>query len=179
MKQTLIVGLVLLVLGGVLTRTLFPKTVTKATPPRIVTQWDTVEKLETKWVTKEIERIKWDTVYLERVVTARPETVVVATMRPISGLRYLIVGEKVGDSTTALGFTAKANPQDSSSILVEMWQTRWWTAGPLRSVSLDTMPPRIAFYPAPEEEKNCGWWCKTKLVLGSAGVGYGVCTLAQ
>jgi hypothetical protein len=138
-----------------------------------------VVKIETKWVTKEIEKTKWDTVYLERVVTARPETVVVSRMTPVTGLRYLIVGEKVGDSTTALGFTVKANPQDSSTILLDLWQTRWWTAGPLRSVSTDTFPPRISFYPAPEVSKDCGWWCKTKLVVSAAGVGYGVCTLAQ
>jgi hypothetical protein len=179
MKMTVIVGLVLLVLGGVLTRSLFPKTIRQVVPPRIVTQYDTVEKLDTAWITREVQKTKWDTVYLERVITARPETVVVSRMTSVTGLRYLIVGEKVGDSTTALGFTVKANPQDSTTILLDLWQTRWWTAGPLRSIATDTFPPRISFYPAPEVSKNCGWWCKTKLVLASGGVGYGVCTLAQ
>lgn len=179
MKQTAIIGLVLLVLGGVLARALFPKTVREVVPPRIVTQWDTVQKLDTAWITREVQKTKWDTVYLERVISAKPETVVVSRMTPVSGMRYLIVGEKVGDSTTALGFTVKANPADSTTILLDLWQTRWWTAGPLRSISVDTFPPRIAFYDPPKESSKCGFFCKAKLALVGGGIGYGVCTLSQ
>lgn len=179
MKQTAIIGIVLLILGGFLARTLFPKTVERVLPPRIVTQYDTVERIDTRYLDRVIRETKWDTVYLERVVTAKPETVLVATMRPISGLRYLLVGEKAGDSTTALGFTAQADPSDSTRILVNLWQTRWWTPGPLLSFSLDTLPPRVHFGEFPVPKKNCGFLCKTGLVLAGTGVGSGVCMLAK
>lgn len=179
MKQTVIIGLVLLVLGGFIARVLFPKTIERVAAPRIVTQYDTVERLDTTWLKKEVETIRWDTIYTERVVTAKPETVYVAELRPVSGVRFLSVGKKAGDSTTAVGFTVRPDTSDSTKVLVSMWQTRWWTPGPLLSLSIDTLPPRVEFGEFPVPKKDCGFFCKTGLVLAGVGVGGGVCMLAK
>jgi hypothetical protein len=146
------VALLVLVIGSALiARSLFPRTVTMTGVPRIVTQYDTVRTLDTAWVV----RLRRDTVRMnvtERVTVTVPETVYVA--RVWRGITAVSVGAQVGDSTLVQGFTAE--PLDSGTAH-RAWTVQFYTAGPLRSLVLDSLP-RVTFYDPPLPA--CRFFCK-------------------
>ena len=168
------VAVVLILVGVVaLGHQFWPRTVEVITPPRIHTVYDTVTTLDTAFITRVVTKTKWDTVYLERVTTTPPETLYVTP--DLFGLTLLDVG-KVGDSTVARGFhifDVDGNPA------LQSWQTQWWTAGPLKSISLDTFPPRISFLPAPQPHRRCDFWCQLKIAGLAGGIGLGVGLLVR
>lgn len=155
--------LVLAIGSGLMFRSLFPRVERIPSPPRIVTVYDTVPRLDTIWRTRWRESVRWDTLPAEVVTVASvPETVYVAP--PLYGLLLLDVPETVGDSTVGEGFAIM--PSDSGYVRLD-WRMQWWTSGPLRAMSLDTFPPRIAFWPAPKPMRSCGFLCS----LGHYAVG--------
>ena len=173
MKYAPWLALLVVALGaGYMGRTLFPKTVQIATPPRIVTQYDTVARLDTAWVTRLVRETRWDTVYLERVMTAAPETLRVCP--DVRGLTTLTVGQQPGDSTVARGFALSVR---DTLVLVERWQAQWWTPGPLKAFSLDVFPPRVAFWDPPKVVKGCGFFCTASHYVVGGAVGYAACEL--
>lgn len=165
-------ALMALILATVfLTRSVWPKEVRIPSEPRIVTVYDTVPQLDTVWKTRTLERTRWDTAYLERVTVTEPETVTVERAYML-GLTAILVGEKVGDTTMAFGFWQGPNPHTGQEER-RNWRTIWYTAGPLQAISLDTFPPRAAFYNPPKPPKVCGLGCKLAhvgagIVLGKA-----------
>ena len=173
MKQAL--GIVaLLIAAAFLGHWLFPRQVPGVPPPpRIITVWDTVATIDTAWITRVRTIIKHDTTNLiERVTVTVPETVAVCPA--IAGITALDVGEHVGDSTLVGGF--QITPL-ASGIALSRWQAQVWTAGPLRSVLLDTLPPHFAFYPAPQEPRTCGFFCQATRVGVGALIGFGACAI--
>jgi hypothetical protein len=167
------IPLLVAVLGaGFIGRSLFPKTVEVVTPPRIVTHYDTVQTIDTAWVTRLVRETKWDTVFLERVVTAAPETLRVCP--ELRGLTTLTVGQRPGDSTVAQGFALTVR---DTLVLLERWQTQWWTPGPLRAFSLDVFPPRVAFWEPPKAVKGCGFFCQLSHYGVGGAVGWAGCEL--
>jgi hypothetical protein len=160
-------------------RNLFPKTV--ASTPRIRTVYVTVPsgKIDTLWRVKlqRDARAEWERdslrTLLERLTTTLPETVYVAPR--VSGMLAFHAGEKVGDSTLVGGFTLE--PLDSGYTRRD-WLAQFYTAGPVRSLVVDSGVPRITFYPP---VFPCGRWCSIKKYLlgGSVGLGTGLlaCTL--
>lgn len=164
------VAVAIVLFGTVLlSRQFWPRTVEVVHPPRIRTVYDTVTRLDTAFVTRIVERTKWDTVYLERVTMTPPETLYVTP--DMFGLTLLDVGQSIGDSTVARGF--HIFDVDGFPAL-QSWQLQWWTAGPLKSLSLDTFPPRIAFLPPSPVQKRCDFWCQAKLAALAGGVGLAV-----
>jgi len=147
-------------------RDLFPKTV--PSPPRIVTQYDTVRTLDTAWITQ----TRHDTIKInvtERVTVTVPETIYAAPrVRGISALR---AGEHIGDSTIVGGFTLE--PLDSGYTRRD-WLVQFYTLGPVRSLVVDSVP-RITFYPPAQ---NCGFGCVAKKYLLGGVVGASVGLLA-
>jgi len=152
-------------------RELFPKRVRIVLPPRIITVHDTVRHLDTAWVTR--IRRQTDTVNLvERVTVTVAETLHVCP--GAIGLTALEVGRRVGDSTLAHGFVLKS---ESAGMIRRRWQAQIWTAGPLRSLVLDSLPPRLSFYDPPPA--GCGFFCKLKLLgIGGAG-GFSACAVLR
>jgi hypothetical protein len=157
-----IIGVIAIVL---VVRNMFPKTI--AGPPRIETQYDTVRIIDTAWLTK----VRKDTIkvnVVERVTVTVPETVFVIP-RKISGILGLSVGRNVGDSTLVYGFRIE---KIDSGFETRNWQSQYYTLGPLKSLSLDSIP-HLNFYPF---EKSCGTACTLKhyatggaIVLGIFG----------
>ena len=142
---------------ALLLRSCFPVTVPGI--PRIHTQYDTVRVIDTAWVV----RLRRDTIkvnVVERVTVSVPETVYV--MPTIRGITALAAGKRVGDSTIVGGFTLE--PLDSGYTR-RNWMAQYYTLGPVRSLVVDSVAPRITFYPPPP--KPCGTWCK----LGYVGIG--------
>lgn len=142
---------------ALLLRSCFPVTVPGI--PRIRTLYDTVRVVDTQWVT----RLRRDTIkvnVVERVVVSVAETIYV---RPkVRAITALAAGEHVGDSTIVGGFTLE--PLDTGYVR-RQWMAQYYTLGPVRSLVVDSIAPRITFYPPPP--KPCGTWCK----LGYTGIG--------
>lgn len=161
--------LVLAVAFALIVRSLWPRTIEIVTPPRIITQWDTVLRLDTVAILRTIRETRWDTIYLERVLTSAPETLRVLPPRTL-GLTFLSVPDRAGDSTVARGF--ELVPLDSG-LTRRQWTAQWWTPGPLRVLALDTFPPRVSFGTFPQPGKDCGFLCKVRgyglgMILGAA-----------
>jgi hypothetical protein len=166
--------LVIAVASGLIFRSLFPKRIETVGPPRIVTRHDTTRILDTLWRVRWRETVRWDTLPPEVItITAKPETVYVGAP-PLLGLSVLSVPAKVGDSTVAEGFRVTAS--DSGYIRSD-WRIQWWTPGPLKALSLDSFPPRVAFWPAVKVEKGCGFLCKVSHYGLGAAMGRASCAI--
>lgn len=155
--------LALMLITVFLTKSLWPTREQVIVPPKIVTQWDTIARLDTVWRTKLVEKTKWDTTYLERVTITQPETVTVRHAYML-GISAVYVGKNVGDSMIVDGFFQGPNPHTGLDERRE-WRARWWVAGPLEAVSLDTFPPRASFYDAPKVVRHCETKCKALHVV--------------
>ena len=175
-KTTLLLALGLAIVGALMLRSLFPRTVVGV--PRIVTQYDTVRVVDfdTAWV----ERVRSETTtvnVVERVTVTMPETVYVVPA--IRAITTVAMGKRVGDSTRIGGF--EFEPLDSGYVH-RSWQALVYTAGPLRTLWLDEAgKPQLTFYdPIP---KACGRFCKIGHYLLGGAVGAGAtaiaCTLAR
>lgn len=153
-----------------LVRSLWPRTVEVPSAPRIVTQYDTVARLDTAWIT----RLRHDTIRVnvtERVVVTVPETIYAAPR--VRGMTALHAGKRVGDSTLVGGFVLE--PLDSGYTRRE-FLVQFYTLGPVRSVTIDSVP-RITFYPVPA--KPCQFFCKAGHYLTGAAIGFGVASLLK
>lgn len=142
--------------------------------PRIRTVHDTVLQLDTAWVERVREVLRVDTINLTEVVTLTvPETVTVVPR--IACATSLDVPPAWGDSMMVGGL--RIEPGDSSYILTK-WQAQYFSTGPLRSMLVDSIPPRVSFWPPPPQpERGCGFFCSLKkYTLGGIG-GYGLCRL--
>jgi len=153
MKNILLAFLLVAIGVGLGYSLLKPRTI--LTPPRIVTQYDTVKAIDTAWVTK----LKHDTVYqtniVERVTHAKPETVFV--LPQTNGVSAVSVPEKYGDSTLVGGFSIS---RADSGYAITRWQYQYWTPGPLKSLALTPNgTPAVDFYAPPP---TCDTKCKAK-----------------
>ena len=171
MSSKTVAWLILVVIVAIIARSLFPKTVEKQLPPivRIQTQYDTVQTVDTLW--KDKLRVVHDMVNLvERVVVSVPETVRV--LPRTVGVTAVSVPPKFGDSALVTGFDI--TPTDSV-YLKRMWTAQYFTTGPLRSLIMDSVPPKVEFFPPPKVVKGCGFFCSvTKYLEGGVG-GFAVC----
>lgn len=144
--------------------------------PRIHTVHDTVtlENFDTAWVERVREVTRVDTINLTEVVTvAVPETVTVVPR--IACATSLDVPPTWGDSTMIGGL--RIDPMGSDYTLTK-WQAQYFTTGPLRSVMVDSVPPRVAFWPPPPRpKKGCGFFCSLKKYALGGITGYGLCQL--
>jgi len=170
-----IVGAVGLVgaIGVLVGRRLCSQTVAQVSPPRLVTVWDTVARLDTLWRTRWRASVQWDTVLTERVIVSQPETVYV--MPEAVGMTLVQVPATVGDSTVVEGFALRLV---DSTVERRDWRARYWTAGPLRELSADTLPPRIRFDPPSAREpvrRSCGFFCRAQTLVLGVSLGYGSC----
>jgi hypothetical protein len=172
-KLALGAGLVVAVAGALILRTLFPRSIARVVPPRTITVYDTVVRLDTAWVARRIRETRVDTVRLERLTVTAPETVRVCPR--LAGLTFLEVPAQVGESTVALGFQTIA--QDTGAV-VRRWRAQWWTVGPLRALAVDSGPPRISFYPVARARPPCGVGCQLGHYATGAALGAGLAGLA-
>jgi len=92
---------------------------------------------------------------IERVTLTVPETLYVVPR--VSGLTALEVGQQVGDSTLAAGFAIA--PADSGYTR-RGWQVQFYTSGPVRSVTVDSIA-RITFSAPPPPA--CRFFCQAKV----------------
>uniref|UniRef100_A0A6M3KV77 Uncharacterized protein n=1 Tax=viral metagenome TaxID=1070528 RepID=A0A6M3KV77_9ZZZZ len=141
--------------------------------PRIHTVHDTVRQLDTAWVTRVRTELRVDTINLTEVVTlVKPETVTVVPR--IVCATSLDVPPTWGDSLMVGGL--RIDPSGSEYTLTR-WQAQYFATGPLRSMIVDSIPPRLNFWPAPPVVKGCNWWCSTKKYALGVGIGYSLCRL--
>lgn len=169
MKST-VLWIVTLIAAALLMRSLWPRTVEVPGVPRIRTVYDTVRRIDTAWIV----RLRHDTVKVnvtERVTVTIPETLYVVPRT--SGMVAFHAGQRIGDSTLVGGFTLV--PIDSGYQRRD-WLVQFYTLGPVRSLTLDSVP-RITFYPPPG--KPCGFFCKTQHYLLGGAVGFGVASLLK
>ncbi len=138
--------------------------------PQIVTEWDTVTVLDTAWVT-DIREVR-DTVTLVRRVTVRDtvETVVTVTdtiiaFPPVWGMRAVNVPLEWGDTMKVLGFELRG---EGDRVTSRDWQADIFVAGPLESLLVDSLPPKVTFHPMPDPP--CTFWCKRKHEAIGAGI---------
>lgn len=168
MKPQALWIIVLAIAGAIGLRELFPKQIRIPSPPRIVTQYDTLRVLDTAWMVK----LRHDTVKInvvERVTVTVPETVRVVP--DLTGLTALQIAPKVGDSSLAAGFTVA---HDSSGYLLNRWQTQLYTLGPLKSLTVRAGGMIGAqFYDPPKP--SCGFFCTLKHYAVGGLIGYGSC----
>ncbi len=157
------------VIGILLVRQFFPRTVEISTPPIIRTVRDTVRTLDTAWVVK--LRTKTDTLYRERITVTLPETVYVAPR--LWGLTALNVAPQRGDTTVAQGFSIE--PGDSGQLLTMDWRVQWWTPGPLRGLTI--LPNDVRAQWGEPPKPGCGFLCAVKKYAIGAGAGWALCKL--
>lgn len=143
MKAQAVAVVVLVVAAALAGRALFPKTVKVPTPPRIVTQYDTVEVIDTTWVTRVVhDTVKAKPLPAEKVVVTVP--VYVERAPKLVGITALSIAQAIGDSSLAVGFSLA--PQDSGYAL-RRFTSQHYTTGPLRSLVLGADGlPRLSFY---------------------------------
>jgi hypothetical protein len=166
----------LVVLGiGVMTRTLFPRTVTVATPPRIVTVYDTVAQLDTAWVPRLVhDTIRTPAPPPEKITTTIRDTIY--RVPPLAGLTSLDVAAAVGDSTLAAGFSV--TPVDSGrGYDLRRWTAQYYTLGPVRSIVLQPGmgAPRLTWGDPPPPP--CALGCTLRHYATGAAVGGGIVAL--
>lgn len=162
--------IITIIAGILLMRSLWPRTVAVPGAPRIVTQYDTVTQIDTAWVV----RLRRDTVRVnvtERVTVSVPETLFVVPR--LSGMVAFHAGARIGDSTLVGGFTVE--PRDSGYER-RQWLVQFYTLGPVRSITLDSVP-RITFYDPPKPP--CGTLCKAGHYLVGGAVGFGVASFLK
>lgn len=169
---------VLVVAIVLLTRLLWPRTVEVSGPPLITTVWDTVPVLErhldTLWRERVIREVGATRTLVETVtVQLPPDTVVLGTATV--AVQAIQVGATIGAVTTVEGVTLA---YDSTRMLLRRpWRASYWTAGPLRAVVGDTVPPLVTFYPPPPPP--CRFLCKSGLVLGGVATGLALAAIGR
>lgn len=168
-------AILVLVFGvALMTRALFPRTVTVHAPPRIVTLYDTVPgaALDTEWVPNVIhDTVKAPALPPEKVTVT--ETVYVARVPPLVGMTTLSMAATVGDSSLVAGFTV--TPADSGGYNLRRFSNQYYTAGPLKAVFLEHGIPRLTFYDPPPP--SCLTGCRIKDYATGMGIGAGIVTL--
>lgn len=164
MKQNLALVLFAVVLGGVLARECFPRTIEILSAPVIQTVYDTV--YDTVRVPLLPPKLPQQPNYVLRVTTnLAPVVPTYAIERPnLWPILNATIGGSRGD-TSRMTTINLSSGQTATSLV--------WTAGPLTGVWADTTPkPRIVFGNY-SPRKGLSLW--TKLKWG--GIGYGVRTV--
>lgn len=163
MKQTIILVLLAVILGGVLARELFPRREQVLKPvPQIVTVHDTVH---TPANLKTVEVFTTDTVKIVISETLHdvPQMLVdvdTESRRHVWPILNVQIGESRGDTSQVTTFSLISGGIGVSKI---------WTPGPLKAMWVDsTQTPRMSFYEPPIPP---GVSLGTKIKWGGVGAG--------
>lgn len=167
MKQSLLLAVLAAVLGGVLVRECFPRTIQGPIPvPTIVTVHDTTHDTvriappKLPPMPNLVMRVTFHTPIQIRV-DAPPEE-----RSPLWPVLNAQIGKSRGDTSQVITFSLRSGQTAVSKI---------WTPAPLRAIYADTTAtPRLDFY-EPELRRAVSLWTKVKWT----SVGFGLCRVQE